>query len=154
MDIFLQNILKSLTKLPEFIHNKEFCWTLLLIFFYFLSFAYNFRHWSLKESYVKAIGIGITINLQELNFKIKTKTLQEDQITDDTELFVKGEKLKWNFHEILLDSDHCVSVAIENQPADKMSFRSISFEELMQDCVPLITYDESFVNQYFSKLDK
>jgi 4'-phosphopantetheinyl transferase len=29
-----------------------------------------FRHWSLKESYVKAIGSGLNIDLQRLNFKV------------------------------------------------------------------------------------
>jgi 4'-phosphopantetheinyl transferase len=29
-----------------------------------------FRHWSLKESYVKAVGSGLNIDLQRLNFKV------------------------------------------------------------------------------------
>ena len=29
-----------------------------------------YRHWSLKESYVKAIGSGLNIDLQRLNFKV------------------------------------------------------------------------------------
>ena len=29
-----------------------------------------YRHWSLKESYVKAVGSGLTINLQRINFEV------------------------------------------------------------------------------------
>lgn len=52
------------------------------------------RHWCLKESYVKATGVGITINLQEISFKINTKQLNTDNIVDDTELYIKGEKIR------------------------------------------------------------
>ncbi|KAJ8950688.1 hypothetical protein NQ318_012768 [Aromia moschata] len=61
------------------------------------------RLWCLKESYVKAIGVGITIN---------TKRLSKDYIVKDTELYVRGEKLDWVFEEMLLDDDHCVAVAL------------------------------------------
>jgi len=30
-----------------------------------------YRHWSLKESFVKAVGSGLTIDLQRLNFQVK-----------------------------------------------------------------------------------
>lgn len=119
-----------------------------------LKCAYNFRHWSLKESYVKAVGVGITVNLQEICFKINTKFLQEGHIVDDTELFVNGEKLNWKFHEVLLDPDHCVSVAFNNHSAPKIPFNLITFNELMQDCITLLGIDELFVTQYFAKLQK
>ena len=32
--------------------------------------ALFFRHWTLKESFVKAVGLGLTINLQRLNFQV------------------------------------------------------------------------------------
>lgn len=53
-----------------------------------------------------------------------------------------------------MNSDHCVSVALDNEYADKIPFSTITFEELMQGCVPLLTDDESFVKHYFAKLDK
>lgn len=108
----------------------------------------------MKESYVKAIGVGITINLQTIRFKINTKSLKEDEVVDNTELFVNGEKVNWKFHEVLVDPEHCVSVALDKQSAPKICFKMMNFIELMQDCVPVSEIDESFVKQYFTKPHK
>lgn len=116
--------------------------------------SYNFRIWALKESYIKAIGVGINVNLQEISFKINTKSLHEDEIVDDTQLIIKDEKMKWVFHESLLDPNHCVSVALDNLSADKVNFKTLLFEELMEGHIPLLENDESFVTNYFAKLDK
>lgn len=84
---------------------------------------------------------------------MNTKTFQGGEIVDDTELYVRGEKIKWKFHELLLDSEHYASVAIDDQNAYKVPFTFIKFEELMQGCIPLLQEDESFVKQYFAKLE-
>lgn len=62
--------------------------------------------------------------------------------------------MKLQFHELLLDQEHYVSVALDDLYADKIPFTFISFEELMQGCIPLLEEDKSFVKEYFSKLDK
>lgn len=67
---------------------------------------------------------------------------------------MKGDQIKWKFHEVLMESDHCVSVALDNQTAEKIPFRNITFEELMENCTPLLMEDESFVANFFKKLDK
>lgn len=108
----------------------------------------------MKESYVKSIGLRSKSNLKEFSFKINTKTLQQGGIVDSTELYVKGEKVKHKFHEYLLDPDHMVSVALHNQFPDKIPFTFITFGELMQNWCPLLKTDESFVEQYFRKLDR
>lgn len=84
---------------------------------------------------------------------MNTKTFQEGEIVDDTELYVKGEKINWKFHELLLDPEHYVSVAIDDQNADKIPFTFITFEELMQGCISLLEEDEFFVKQFFTKLE-
>lgn len=84
---------------------------------------------------------------------MNTKTFQGGEIVDDTELYVKDEKIKWKFHELLLDSDHYVSVAIDDRNADKIPFTFVKFEELMQGCVPLLEEDETFVKRFFAKLE-
>ncbi|XP_025829726.1 L-aminoadipate-semialdehyde dehydrogenase-phosphopantetheinyl transferase [Agrilus planipennis] len=71
-----------------------------------------YRHWCLKESYVKAIGVGITISLQDLSFKIKTPCLSEKNVITDTELYVKNEKQNWIFEESLINNKHIVAVAL------------------------------------------
>lgn len=103
---------------------------------------------------MKAIGVGITVNLQDISFKIKSKNLYEDKIIDDTELYIKNEPIQWKFLEVLLDREHCVAVALNTHHNEKVPFKIVTFEELMQSCVPLIKEDESFVNDFFKKLDK
>lgn len=72
------------------------------------------RLWSLKESYVKAEGFGITIDLQSTSFTCPTTTLQVSTLVSDTVLQVNGQFLSgWRFQECLLDPDHCVSVALQ-----------------------------------------
>lgn len=67
---------------------------------------------------------------------------------------MSGKQINWKFHEVLIDREHCVSVALDNVTADKISFKMITFEELMKNAIPLFTDDQSFVTQYFAKLDK
>lgn len=74
---------------------------------FFLSFQ------SLKESFVKAEGVGLGINLQRLNFVCKTQEVQEGSITKDTKLYFDGRLLSdWIFQETLLNGNHCVCTAI------------------------------------------
>lgn len=108
----------------------------------------------MKESYVKAIGVGITINLQDISFNVNTKELTVNQVVNDTELYVKGVKFDWHFQETLLDNEHCVCVAYNKPNFTKHNFREISFNELVENSVPLLAADQSFVKSYFSKLDK
>lgn len=110
-----------------------------------------YRHWCLKESYVKAIGVGITINLQNISFKINTKSLDKNLVVNDTELFVEGEKLDWEFQEMLLDDHHCVAVALSRNGGDGVVFREIGFSELVEGCIPLLPSDEQYCLSYFKK---
>lgn len=72
------------------------------------------RLWSLKESYVKAEGFGITVDLQSTTFTCPTTSLSASHSVSDTLLQVNGQSLSgWQFQESLLDPDHCVSVALQ-----------------------------------------
>lgn len=84
------------------------------------------RHWSLKESYVKATGTGITVNLQELSFQ--TQNNLSTAVITDSALLKKGDHLSnWTFEESVLDSDHCVSVARNfNCPPEAFQFLDIA----------------------------
>lgn len=72
----------------------------------------------------------------------------------DTEIYFEGEKLDWVFHEILLDSDHCVAVAFNSGDREKITFKELSFEQLMDKSVPLLENDEEFCRKYFTKLER
>ena len=68
----------------------------------------------LKESYVKALGIGIGFEVKRLNFMIKTKDLKACTQANNTELKVDDKHLNdWTFEEEVLDN-HCIAVAVHN----------------------------------------
>lgn len=112
------------------------------------------RHWCLKESYLKAVGVGVTINLQDVCFKINSDVLSKDWVVDDTEVYFKGEKLNWEFQEMLLDDQHCVAVATETTNTEKMLFKEIDFCEVVKNAVPLLEPDEDYCKSFFKKCDK
>lgn len=111
------------------------------------------RLWALKESYVKATSIGITIKLNEVSFRINSP-LNTFNVVTDTELFYKDKKLhNWHFQEMLIDDDHCVAVASDSE-IETVVFQEISFNDLMKDAKPLLESDERYCLEYFKKENK
>ncbi|XP_078033896.1 L-aminoadipate-semialdehyde dehydrogenase-phosphopantetheinyl transferase [Augochlora pura] len=112
------------------------------------------RHWALKESYVKAIGIGITIDLGTLDFKTNSK-LKYKYITTDTTLNINGVKQEWLFEETLLDPKHCVAVTLqENRKApcsQNTFFEIINVDKLLKNTIPLFPEDVKYMEKYFEK---
>ncbi|CAK9811655.1 L-aminoadipate-semialdehyde dehydrogenase-phosphopantetheinyl transferase [Anthophora plagiata] len=112
------------------------------------------RHWALKESYVKAIGIGITTDLGLLSFKTNSE-LMENSVTTDTVLYINGIEQKWLFEETLLDSQHCVAVALEKvgeaSKSESNTFNILSSGELLAKCIPLFSQDFEYAKKYLEK---
>lgn len=114
------------------------------------------RNWCLKESYVKAIGVGITVNLHDVSFKMNTPNIYCGDVVRDTELFLKGKKEAWIFEEMLLNDNHIVATALYNPKQvynENVHFRILSFEELTEDAVPLLDNDMDYCMSYFSKTE-
>lgn len=114
------------------------------------------RHWALKESYVKALGVGIVIDLKSIDFRTNSE-LSENAVTTDTALYVDGIKQKWLFEESLLDSRHCVAVALqetENSFRNRNAFEIIDYAKLMANAVPLFPTDSQYATQYFAKSER
>lgn len=121
------------------------------------------RHWCLKESYVKNIGVGISIDLKSIDFAVRTPELRIDSTTPvtDTKLSVSGERaIGWTFEESLLDDQHSVCVALQREPNDNSSseecsdahkFDVISFDELMRGADPLLEADDEYCNEVLRK---
>jgi phosphopantetheine--protein transferase-like protein len=114
------------------------------------------RNWCLKESYVKNIGTGITMNLQTLDFQINTPEVEGDEIVTDTRLKVDGKLLNnFTFEESLLNGDHCVAVSLQNHPSDSTyksnNFQLIKFEELIGNATPLTAPDEKYCVEILKK---
>lgn len=112
------------------------------------------RHWALKESYVKALGVGISVDLKSIDFRTNSE-LSEDSITSDTVLYVNGIKQDWLFEETLLDSRHCVAVALqENDNSLRLRntpFEIMNYDNLMAHAVPLFPIDPQYTVEYFAK---
>jgi len=63
-----------------------------------------YRHWCLKESYVKATGTGIGHDLQALEFKINTEEFSPQTVVCDTEFYLNEMEMdRWRFEETKLD---------------------------------------------------
>jgi len=112
-----------------------------------------YRHWCLKESYVKAIGVGITINLQSIDF-----TVYDDDLTSvvtSTKLRVNGVLEKdWQFEEQLLDDEHCACVALHSSPCDLESidrFHFLQLDELLSKASPLSNADPRIQQDFEAK---
>lgn len=112
-----------------------------------------YRHWSLKESYLKAIGLGITINLQDVRFEIHTPDLKANEWIKDTMVYFQDEKQNWEFQEMLLDEEHCIAVALE-RPNIQIELEELSFNDLMKNSVSFLEQDVKYCNDFFKKLDK
>lgn len=117
------------------------------------------RHWCLKESYVKSIGVGITFNLQSIDFQLNTDYLSMDRVICDTTVSVNKEHANhWIFEESLLDADHSIAVAIKHPsphyfklPCNEYRFEIINFDMLMRDSVPLIEIDSDYCRTVLAK---
>ena len=70
-----------------------------------------FRNWTLKESYVKAIGTGLNIDLRSLNFRIVEDLTSSGGVITSTRLESDGEISPWRFEESILGGDHVVCLA-------------------------------------------
>jgi len=90
-----------------------------------------FRNWTLKESFVKAIGTGLNIDLQELDFRMSGK-LELGKIQTGTKLVRAGvERPEWSFEECLLDNQHVVSVSSTGSSSDPSNvFSELSVRDL------------------------
>lgn len=117
------------------------------------------RHWCLKESYVKNIGVGITINLQSIEFQLGHGYLSSDSIVQKTVVSIDGKPLNnWIFEESLLDNDHCIAVAVENPMPEyfelsqnQLIFELIDFERVMRDAKPLLPIDSEYCRKVLAK---
>ena len=94
-----------------------------------------YRLWCLKESYVKAIGVGIgTDSASSIKFKPKTIVLKS--MCSDSELHIQNQKQPWTFYETMIDDQHVVSVAMDSNciTGNNSEFEIVTFEQLIEGC--------------------
>ncbi|KAF3847823.1 hypothetical protein F7725_020851 [Dissostichus mawsoni] len=118
-----------------------------------LQLAAFYRHWALKESFIKAIGTGLGFNLQRVEFHLAPELLTQKHVQRQTKMHLDEEEEEdWIFEESLLDVDHHVAVALG--PTDKTgselfrpslppasSFALLSFSDLTASASPLTEED-------------
>ena len=111
------------------------------------------RHWCLKESYVKNVGVGIAMDLKKISFDVKTTELTTNTVVLDTTLQIDGNSMsRWSFEESLIDSDHIAAVAIENKQSSGFTpFETIDFDTLIKDWKLVLKSDEKFCEQILNK---
>jgi len=93
-----------------------------------------FRHWTLKESYVKTVGTGLNLDLRTLNFSVE-EPLTCDRIITSTKLEVEKVKTSWIFEESYLDEEHVVSVAKDGlseniEEDDETKFEVLTIQQI------------------------
>jgi 4'-phosphopantetheinyl transferase len=67
-----------------------------------------FRHWTLKESYAKARGLGLSLPLSQFSFSFadpSNPTISFGEMSDD-------DPGNWQFYQCLIDASHYLAVAI------------------------------------------
>ena len=87
-----------------------------------------FDYWTLKESYIKARGMGLSIPLGEFSFHI-SDVHQDIAISIDPKQQDLPER--WQFHQWRYQENHKIALCVENAPSPQM-------EIVLRSIVPLM----------------
>jgi len=76
---------------------------------------YFYRYWTLKESYIKAVGIGLGMELQRLEYHLNvsnfTRSINMGEY--NTSLYIDAKiATAWKFEQYFLDNEHIAAVAL------------------------------------------
>ena len=68
-------------------------------------------HWTLKESYLKALGIGLSVPLPDISFRIG----HDNNAELVSELQIPGRASNWQFTTVKLANEHTMPVALRGE---------------------------------------
>lgn len=120
-----------------------------------------YRHWALKESFIKAIGTGLGFNLQRVEFHLSSEPLAQSPVRKTIMHLDEEEQDDWVFEECLLDDDHHVAVALGSSDSSPLPaqlpapcpFTLLSFSDLIASASPLTDEDPSYWESFSAKAD-
>lgn len=122
-----------------------------------------YRHWCLKESFVKAIGKGIGYSLQKLSFNVDPHfDTKPGELHDSTSLDVNGQRVhNWHFEETMIDTHHCAAIAIKIEDQKNLNedsggsiheqFTELEFTDFMNYLIPLSPVAEDLWTDFDKK---
>ncbi|XP_043547761.1 L-aminoadipate-semialdehyde dehydrogenase-phosphopantetheinyl transferase isoform X1 [Chiloscyllium plagiosum] len=128
-----------------------------------------YRHWALKESFIKAIGIGVGFNLQRIEFHASPLHMQTGQVSKETMMFLDGDQEEaWTFEETILDDNHHVAVALgkpdmfgkyavqvqEDINQEPPQFTLLSFKDLISSAIVMAPEDPGHWENFQAKHKK
>lgn len=109
------------------------------------------RLWCLKESFIKAIGLGLAFQLQRIDFKfsdehnlnISTSTLRQT-VLHDTIVRLDGRIAShWRFYETALDDEHIVALGYETLDGGNQitpccdKFQELRIDSIVESLTPI-----------------
>ncbi|KAM6286785.1 L-aminoadipate-semialdehyde dehydrogenase-phosphopantetheinyl transferase isoform 1-T1 [Spheniscus humboldti] len=123
------------------------------------------RHWALKESFLKAVGVGIGFNLQRIEFNVSPLQLEIGKVYKETKMLLDGDKEEeWMFEETRLDDHHHVAVALGKQEGfgqkhsdvcsmepNQPQFTLLTFEDLVASGIPVAPEDSAYWDNFCCK---
>lgn len=126
-----------------------------------LQLATFYRHWTLKESFIKAIGTGLGFDLQRVEFRLSPEPPSQSRPVRRTTMQLDEEEQDdWVFEESLLDEDHQVAVALgaDTSPLPVplpalCPFALLSFSDLIGSASPLTDEDPSYWESFTAKTE-
>lgn len=123
-----------------------------------------YRHWCLKESFVKAIGKGIGYSLQKLSFEVDPDhDIQPGVIYNGTKLEIDEHQVNhWFFEETMIDCNHCVAVATDITNHDNASdiasinetFTEVHFNDIQDNLLSMSPTSDELWTNFQQKLTK
>uniref|UniRef100_A0A914UHW5 L-aminoadipate-semialdehyde dehydrogenase-phosphopantetheinyl transferase n=1 Tax=Plectus sambesii TaxID=2011161 RepID=A0A914UHW5_9BILA len=119
-----------------------------------MKLTYFYRFWCLKESIIKATGVGIHDDLAKLDFRMDPNDRYRPGCLLSSTKLMEGDRVKseWVFEESFLDQLHCVAVCREAIPSiptcrlsqgsmNSLHFAKVNLEMLLNDCEVLNRID-------------
>ncbi|XP_078258631.1 L-aminoadipate-semialdehyde dehydrogenase-phosphopantetheinyl transferase [Rhinoraja longicauda] len=128
-----------------------------------------YRHWALKESFIKAVGVGVGFDLQRIEFHVSPLHLQEGHVQKETIMFLDGEQEEnWAFEETMLDDRHHVAVALgkqdtigkypgevqENINQEPSQFTLLTYQDLTSSAITMAPDDPMYWKNFEAKEEK